>query len=80
MPCSTAAFSINQLPHLLQNHKKRKTSILSCGVPSFVADSARIAQVAEMEIPRAQAEKALAEHNGDLLKALRALIVPPGSS
>ncbi|KAI0311804.1 hypothetical protein OF83DRAFT_1068214 [Amylostereum chailletii] len=32
--------------------------------------------VSELEIPRAQAEKALAEHEGDLQKTLRALITP----
>jgi hypothetical protein len=33
-------------------------------------------QVHELEIPRAQAEKALTENGGDLEKALRALITP----
>ncbi|KAH9966566.1 hypothetical protein BC827DRAFT_1176898 [Russula dissimulans] len=32
--------------------------------------------VSELEIPRAQAEKALSENNGDIVKTLQALITP----
>jgi NACalpha-BTF3-like transcription factor len=32
--------------------------------------------VSELEIPRAQAERALADNNGDLAKTLQALITP----
>jgi NACalpha-BTF3-like transcription factor len=33
-------------------------------------------KVSELEIPRAQAEKALLENNGDITKTLQALITP----
>lgn len=35
-----------------------------------------LSKVSELEIPRAQAEKALADNSGDLAKTLRALITP----
>lgn len=37
-------------------------------------------QVHELEIPRAQAEKALVENGGDITKALRALVMIPAPS
>lgn len=46
------------------------------GSLSFLRPLISLSKVSELEIPRAQAERALADNGGDLAKTLRALITP----
>ncbi|KAI0062379.1 hypothetical protein BV25DRAFT_681000 [Artomyces pyxidatus] len=55
-----------------KNPVKQSKSIASSGAKREDIDLI----VAELEIPRSQAEKVLIEHGGDLSKALQALVTP----